>query len=146
MLSLVQIEQDLTSAMKSRDQITVGTLRGLKTRIQNEKVSKMRDLEAEEVVALIRSEVKRRKEAAGAFEAAGRTELAEKELEESKVLEKYLPAQLSEEEILSLVEQVVAENAFTAQDFGKAMGVLKSKVGQTADGTLLAKVLKEKLK
>jgi len=132
--------------MKAKDQTTVDTLRGLKVRLQNEKISKMHDLSAEDIVALVKSEIKRRKEAAESFTAGNRAEMAEKELAEVQILQKYLPAQMSETEIISIIEEVLASNSFTAADFGKAMGAVKAKVGQNADGAVVAKLLKEKLK
>jgi len=146
MLSLQQIESDLTAAMKAKNQIAVDTLRGLKVRLQNEKISKMRDLEEADIVALVKSEIKRRKEAAESFTAGGRAEMAEKELAEAKILENYMPAQMSEQELSKIIDEVIAGNSFTSADFGKAMGALKSKVGQSADGGLMARLLKEKLK
>jgi uncharacterized protein len=146
MLSLSQIEAELIEAIKAKDQLTVDTLRGLKTRIQNEKISKMKDLEEADVVALVRSEVKRRKDAIEAFKAGNRPELADKELQEAKILERYLPAQMSEEQLRAVVDQAVAENNFAAKDFGAAMGKLKTRLGAQADGAMLARLLKEKLK
>jgi uncharacterized protein len=156
MISLQQIETDLVAAMKAKEQLAVETLRGLKTRIQNEKVAKMsrgagsasggNDLGESEIIALIRSEVKRRREAAESFKSGNRAELMEKELKEAMILEKYLPAQMSEADLYSLIEKTVAENSYTAKDFGPAMGKLKVQVGDKADGALLAKLLKEKLK
>lgn len=146
MISLETIEQDLTSAMKAKDSSLVQTLRALKTRLQNEKVAKMKELSEEEVTALIRSEVKRRKEAAEAFKAGGRQEQADAELHEASLLERYLPAQLSEEEVAATLDRIIGENGFTAADFGKAMGIARGQMGQVADGAVLARILKEKLK
>ena len=146
MLSLSQIEQDLTQAIKARDQIAVDTLRGLKTRVQNEKIAKMRDLSETDLVALVRSEVKKRKEAAEVYQKGGRQELADKELREALILEKYLPLQMAEEQLIPLIEKTVAENNFSAKDFGAAMGRLKKEIGDKADGAVIAKLLKEKLK
>jgi len=147
MISQQQIEQDLVVAMKAKDQLTVETLRGLKTRVQNEKVAKMKDtLEEADLVALIRSEVKRRKEAAKTYQDGARPELAEKEMAESAILEKYLPQQMGEAQLTELIEKAIAENNFIAKDFGMAMGKLKAAAGPTADGAMLAKILKEKLK
>jgi uncharacterized protein YqeY len=147
MISLKQIETDLVTAMKAKDAVAVDVLRGLKTRVQNEKVSKIKDeLSEDEILALIRSEVKRRKEAAAGFEQGGNAEAAQKELKEAEILQKYLPAQMSEEAVIKLADEVLSAGAFTAADFGKAMGALKAKAGNSADGALLAKVLKEKLK
>lgn len=146
MLSLEQIETDLKEAMKAKDQTAVDVLRGLKTRFQNEKISKMRDLTEEDLLALVRSEVKRRKEAAASYNTGGRQELEENELKQAEVLGKYLPQQMSEEELSVLIEKTLAEGSFTAKDFGAVMGKIKGIVGGNADGALLAKLLKEKLK
>ncbi len=160
MISLQQIETDLTTAIKARDQMAADVLRGLKTRIQNEKTAARRrpdpalnageaslgDLSETEIVALIRSEVKKRKEAATSYENGGRKELAEKENREAEILQKYLPQQMSEEELSALLDKTILENGFSAKDFGQAMGKIKSAVGDKADGATLAKLLKEKLK
>lgn len=154
MLDLKQIETDMIAAMKSKDSVAVDVLRGLKTRIQNEKVSAARsergdaptELTEDEISALIRSEIKKRKEAAAAFEQGGNMESKDKELKEAQILSKYLPAQMSEEEIGKLAEEVISSGSFGTADFGKAMGALKARAGNNADGATLAKVLKEKLK
>lgn len=146
MISLQQIEQDLTSALKARNQLLADTLRGLKNRIMNEKISKMKDLEDADMVALVKSEIKRRKEASQAFLDGNRPELSAKELEEAKILEQYLPPQMSESQAGELVDKIISENGFSAKDFGQAMGKLKAAAGQQVDGALLAKLLKEKLK
>ncbi len=146
MLSLEQIEKDLSAAMKGKNQLAVETLRGLKTRVQNEKIAKMANLSETDMLALVRSEVKRRKEAAQTYQSGGRGELAQKELDEASVLEKYLPQSMPEEQLVELAGQVIMENNFTAKDFGQAMAKLKSKLGPAADGATLARILKEKLK
>jgi uncharacterized protein YqeY len=159
MISLKQIESDLVTAMKAKDQLSVGVLRGLKTRIQNEKAAKGRpealtegsipgskELTEEEILALVRSEIKKRKEAAAGFERGGNAESSQKELQEAEILGKFLPPQMSEEEIAKMAEEIIASGGFKAQDFGKAMGALKAKAGSNADGAVLAKILKEKLK
>jgi uncharacterized protein YqeY len=145
MLNLSQIESDLTDAIKSRNPVSVDTLRGLKTRIQNEKIAKQKDLEESDVLALIRNEVKRRRESATAFEQGGRKELAEKELLEVEVLQKYLPPEMSEEQISTKVEEIMAGGEYSEKDFGQLMGKLKAALPE-ADGAVLAKILKEKLK
>lgn len=146
MISLNQIETELKESMKTKNQLLVEVLRGLKTRIMNEQIAKSKELAEEEILVLIKSEVKRRKEAAESFKNGNRPELAEKELTEASFLEKYLPPQMSEADITQLVDAIISENNLTAKDFGKAMGLLKVKVGQSADGSILSKILKEKLK
>ena len=146
MVSLPQIEQDLILALKAKDSTVANTLRGLKVRIQNEKISKMRDLTDEEIVSLVKSEVKRRKEAAESFVTGLRPEQAEKEHAEASILEKYLPLQMTEQEISTMLDSIIIENNFISTDFGKAMGVFKGRAGQNADSGVAARILKEKLK
>ena len=159
MISKQQVEQDLITAMKAKDQLTVEVLRGLKTRIQNEMTAARgrpeqsegsntgsKDLPENDIIALVKNEVKRRKESAETYKNGGRAELAEKESSEAKILEKYLPEQMSEEQINQVIGEVLSSGAFTQADFGKAMGQVKAKVGNNADGALVAKLLKEKLK
>lgn len=146
MINLELIETNIKEALKARDSLTANTLRGLKVRIQNEKIAKLKDLSESDIVALIRSEVKRRKESATAFKDGGRQEMAEKELAEAGVLEKYLPAQMSEAQILEVIEKLITENNFVAKDFGVVMGKVKAAVGDKADGGTVARLLKEKLK
>lgn len=145
-LSLSQIEELLTTNLKAKNQIAVDTLRGLKTRITNEQIAKGSELTSDEILALVKSESKRRKEAAEAFTTGGRTDAAAKEMQEAEVLAQFLPEQVSEQEIATFVDQKIASESWVAADFGKAMGVLKQQYGTSADGGLLAKILKEKLK
>jgi len=141
-----KINEDLQSAIKAREQIVVDVLRGLKARIQTQEKAKGEDIGEEDAIKLVFSEMKRRKESEESFAAGGREEMAEKEKKEAKILEQYLPKQLSEEELGGIVGKVIEENGFIAKDFGKAMGMLKVKVGVKAQGAVLAKILKEKLK
>lgn len=144
-LSMQVIEAKLTEALKAKNQIAVDTLRGLKTRITNEQINKGDALTSDEVLALVKSEAKRRKEAVDAFTAGGRTEAAEKEAAELEVLSEFLPEQLSEEQVAAKIDEAISANSWTAADFGKAMGSLKQEFGNSADGALVAKLLKAKL-
>ena len=145
MINLSEVEVALQTAVKARDQIAADTLRALKTRIQNDKISKGSELTEAEILSLVQSEAKRRKEAALAFRDAGRAEAADKEEAELAVLAKFLPEQVSEEEIAKVIDSKISENSWAAKDFGAAMGQLKGHFGNTADGALIAKLLKEKL-
>jgi len=146
MANLADIESDTHAALKARDSLAADTLRGLKTRIQNEQIAQGHELSEEEVTALVASEVKRRKEAATAFTAGSRPELAEKELAEAKILQKYLPAQVDEAEIRKVAQEMTAASGWkNKKDFGPAMAALKAKFGATADSGILAKVLQELL-
>lgn len=148
MISLTQIESDLKDALKAKDSVKADTLRGLKTRIQNAQTAAGHEgeLSEPEIVALVRSEVKRRKEAAESFKAGSRAEMAEKELREAEILQKYLPAQMPEDQLAALIEKTIAEMNATAADFGKVMGKLKGELKDSVDGGTLARILKEKLK
>ncbi len=144
MATLAEIESDVHAALKSRDTVAADTLRGLKTRVQNEQIAQGHELSEDEIMALVFSEVKRRKEAAIAFTEGGRAELAEKELAEAQILQKYLPAQADESEIRKTAQQMAQESGWsTKKDFGPAMAALKAKYGASADSSVLAKVLQE---
>jgi uncharacterized protein len=143
MVTLLTIEADLTEALKARDSVRVDTLRGLKTRIQNEQIAKGRVLEDTELISLVRSEVKRRREAVESFSAGGRPELADKEKTEAEILSIYLPKGPSETAIVAAIEQLITDGATQAQ-FGPAMGKLKA-LFPDADGGALSRLLKEKL-
>lgn len=144
-LSMQVIEAKLTEALKAKNQIAVDTLRGLKTRITNEQINKGDALTSDEILALVKSEAKRRKEAVDAFTAGGRSEAAAKETAELDVLSQFLPEQMSEEQVASKIDEAISANGWTQADFGKAMGALKAEFGNNADGALVAKVLKAKL-
>lgn len=145
MVNLSAVEAALKEALKARDSITVETLRALKTRIQNEQIYKGSELTEADVLALVQSEAKRRKEAGFAFREGGRAEAADKEEAELKVLSAFLPEQVSEQEIEAFIDSKLSGNSWTSKDFGTAMGALKAHFGNTADGATVAKILKQKL-
>ena len=145
MVTLAAVETALTTALKARDAITVETLRGLKTRIQNETIAKGSDLTDSELLALVQSEAKRRKEAAIAFRDGNRPEAADKEEAELAVLATFLPEQVSEADVTAVIDAKIAEAGWTKVDFGAAMGALKAHFGSTADGGTISNILKQKL-
>jgi uncharacterized protein YqeY len=145
MVNLSAVETALQAAVKARDQIAADTLRALKTRIQNEQISKGSELSEADVLVLVQSEAKRRKEAALAFRDGGRAEAADKEESELKVLAVFLPEQVSDEEIEKAIDAKLAENSWTTKDFGAAMGAMKAHFGSNADGATVARILKQKL-
>lgn len=144
-LSLVEVENLLKTNLKEKNQIAVDTLRGLKTRIQNEQIAVGHELSSDEILKLVQSEAKRRKEAITAFADAGRAEAASKEQQELDVLAQFLPEQISETEIADYISAQISEQGWTSADFGKAMGALKGHFGNNADGATVSKILKEKL-
>jgi len=144
-----KLEQDIKQAMLSGDKTLVTTLRGLKSAILNVEVAQgIRDtgLPDEEVVTLFAKEAKKRQESADLYVQGGNQEKAEAELTEKKVIEGYLPAQLSEEEILKLVDEAIAATgANSPAQMGQVIGMVKQKTGAAADGGVIARLAKEKL-
>lgn len=143
-----QISTDLTAAMKSRDTQAVATLRMVLAAIKNARVAEGHSGEVtdEEVVDLVAREAKRRTEAAEAFEAAGREDLAAKERGELEVLRRYLPAELGEAELAGIVDEAVASTgASTPADLGKVMSVVMPRVKGRADGKRVNALVRERL-
>ena len=146
---LEQIQQDLKEAQLGRDEVKVSTLRLLLSEIHNKEISKgppVGGLTDEDIVVIIQREVKKRKEAAAGFRAGLREEQAQREELEAKILEEYLPAQISNEELTELVDQSIKElGATTLADMGKVMGTVMSKVKGRADGNIVSSIVKERL-
>jgi uncharacterized protein YqeY len=140
-----QIENDLKEALKAKDQLRADTLRMLKSRLKNEEIAKQKEFSEEEIMPLIQSEIKRRKDSVEAYKQGNRQELADKEQKEIDILQKYLPEQLSEDEVRKIIAQALTDQALTAADFGKAMAQVMPKLKGKADGALVSKLLKEKL-
>ena len=143
-----QLKSDLTAAMKGRDELTTATLRMLLTAVSTEEVSgtSARELTDDEVQKLISREAKKRREAAEAFEGAGRTEQAKRELDEETVLNRYLPSQLDDAELAALVADAVRESGATEQrQLGQVMKVLTPKVAGRADGKRVSQEVRRQL-
>ena len=142
------VQDDLTSAIRGRDQVRAGTLRLALTAITNEEVSgtSARELTDDEVLKVLAKEAKKRKEAATAYTDAGRPELAAKEEAEYAVLEAYLPAQLSDAELEQLVAAAVEETGATGMpQMGQVMKAAQARVAGRADGGRVAAVVKAAL-
>lgn len=143
-----QIQTDLTTAMKARDELRVAVLRMAMAAIKEAAVSgaEARTLSDDEVVALLGKEAKRREEAAEAFAAAGRDESAARELAERDVLAGYLPAPMSDEELAALVDEALAEGGFDSPaQMGLAMKAAMAKVDGRADGKAVSALVKARL-
>lgn len=149
-----KIKNDLSKALKEGDQIALSTLRLILASISNKEIEKKfkekivgeADLTDEEIISVISSEAKRRREAALEFEKAGRKELAEKEAAELKVILAYLPEQLSEEKVRGIAEEAVKKTgASSLKDMGKVMAELAPKVKGRADGSEVSRIVKELL-
>ncbi|MBU3942539.1 GatB/YqeY domain-containing protein, partial [Patescibacteria group bacterium] len=138
-----KIKEELNLAIKSKDETVRSTLRMLLASIQGKEKEKQykekRGLTQEEIIDIISSEAKKRKDSINEFKKGGRQDLVDKEKAELEVLQKYLPEQMSEEEIKKLVEETIREvSAETMQDFGKIMGPLMPKLKGKADGNLVS--------
>jgi len=145
---LDRIKVDLTAAMKQRDSVTVSTLRMLLADAKRALVDgpKRETLTDEEVILLVQRGIKRRREAIEQYEKASRTELAEQEAAEMKVLQAYLPQQLSPEEIEAIVDQVIADTgASTKRDMGAVMGAVMGQHKGQVDGKVVQQIVSGKL-
>jgi len=142
-----RVAQDITAAMKARDQASLSALRMLKAAIMNKGVEKGRDLEDAEVLQVVSSLVKQRRDSIEQFSKAGRTDLADKETGEIAVLERYLPPAASAEEIDAAVAAAIAESGATSpRDMGKVMKAVMPKLaGKNADGRTINDAVRRKL-
>ena len=143
-----QLQEDLNTALKAGDKITVEALRMVKAAIMKLEVSGKEKKEAsdEEVQQIITKELKQRKDSIEQFRAGNRPELAEKEEAEMKVIQKYLPQQMSEEELRTLIsDALTTTGATSSSDMGKVMGALIPKIKGRADGALVNKLVQELL-
>jgi uncharacterized protein len=145
-----QIEADLRTAMKARDKARTSALRmviaALKNRATADGLSPQGRLDDEVVEKVLATEVKRRREAAAAFEAGGRDESAASELAEAEIYEAYLPEQLSDEELTSIVDEAIAETgAESPKEMGQVMKAAMAKVEGRADGSRVSALVKARL-
>jgi uncharacterized protein YqeY len=145
-----RLRADLTTAMKARDEVRSSTIRMVLTAITNAEVAgkEARQLSDDEVVGVLSSEAKKRREAAEAFADAGRAASAEKERAEAEVIADYLPAQLGPDEIAALVTEAVEATGARGEGMramGKVMGVLQPKVRGRADGGAVAAEVRKQL-
>jgi uncharacterized protein len=140
------ISNDMRDAMKAREPVRVGALRMLMAAVKNTEVEKLHELSDDEVLEVIAREAKRRRESIDAFEKGGRTDLVDKESGELAVLEAYLPAKLTDEELASLVDQAIAETgASTPKQMGEVMKALMPKLRGRADGAQVSSMVKARL-
>jgi hypothetical protein len=156
-----KIDQDFKEAFKSKNESQLSTLRLLLAALKNkevekrtrlskseaiEKLEELSRLSEEEIIEVISSEIKKRRDAAEQYKKGSRPELAAKEEEEIIVLTVYLPEQLGEEELTRIIKAAIAETgASSPKDMGRLMGALMPKVKGKADGSLVSKIVKEQL-
>lgn len=143
-----RIRADINNAMRAKDQVRLRALRMALTSIQNEEVSgtTAKELSDEEVVKILTREAKKRREAAEAFETAGRADSAADERAEGEVLAEYLPAQLSDEELTKLVAAAIAETGASGMPaMGKVMKIVTPQIAGRAEGGRVAAEVKRQL-
>ena len=143
-----QLRTDLTTAMKSRDELRTATLRMALAAVSAEEVAgkEARTLSDDEVEGVLRREAKKRREAAEAFAGAGRTEQAERERAEGDVLAGYLPAQMEDADLAALVADVITQTGASGmKDMGKVMGAANKAVAGRAEGSRVAAEVRRQL-
>jgi len=143
-----KLQNDLTEAMRARDEVRSSTIRMVLTAIKNEEVSgkEARDLSDAEVITVLSREAKKRREAAEAFEQAGANDRAANEKAEGVIIAEYLPAQLSEAELKVLIASAIAETGATGpQQMGLVMKSIQPKIAGRADGGIVSSLVKAAL-
>ena len=143
-----RLHADLNTAMKARDELTLATLRMALTAVTTEEVAgkAARELSDDEVLTVLTREGKKRREAAEAYDQAQRPELAARERAEGEVLERYLPAQLGDDEIAELVRAAIAETGASGpRDMGAVMKIVQPQVAGRADGKRVSTEVRNQL-
>lgn len=141
-----KIINDIKEAMKSQDKEKLSVLRMVKGAIQLEEINKKQELDNNDVIAVIAKQIKTRKESIVEFEKGNRNDLIEKTQSEIKILEAYMPEQLSEEEINKVINEAIeVVNPQAPSDMGKVMGIVTPKLKGRADMSLVSKLVKEKI-
>jgi len=141
-----KIRHDLTTAMKAGDGVRVSVLRMLMSDIHNDEIERRRALQMDDAARIVRKMSRQRRESIKEFSRGGRADLVKKEEEELRILQEYAPKMMEEEEIEKYVEEVVAEQgASELKDLGRVMAVLMPKLSGKAEGSLVNRVVREKL-
>lgn len=142
-----QLMADIKSAMKNKESEKLATLRFLHSAIKNKEIdSRPKELTEEDLLSVVKKAVKQRKEAIEQFQTAGRQDLVDKESSELKILSEYLPAQLSSEQVASIVDEVVAAlGANSMKQMGAVMKEVMAKTNGAADNKLISQLIKDKL-
>ena len=141
-----QITEDMKAAMRAKDSSRLSTIRLLLAAIKQREVDERVTLDDAQIVGLIDKQIKQRKDSVAAFQAAGRSDLVDKESAEQRVLEAYLPQRLTAEEITATVARIVAASGASGPaDMGKVMGAAKSELAGKADMGLVSAAVKTAL-
>jgi hypothetical protein len=141
-----QLIEAMKTAMKARESLRLNAIRLIRTAIKNREIDERRALDDQEVIGVLSTLVKQRKESAQVYREGGRPELAEKEEQELAIIQEFLPTQLGEEEIRAIIEAAVSETgAASMKDMGKVMKVVTGKTLGRADGRLVSELVKARL-
>ncbi len=142
-----QLNSDLKDAMKARDKVRLGVIRGLKSQIMNAEVDNgNQKLTDDQINSVVMKEIKQQKESLAEFQKANRDDLAKDQAAKLKIAEEYAPKQLSEAEIEKVVTDTIDQlHAESMADFGKVMGAIMPKVKGQADGSIINKLVKKQL-
>lgn len=142
----LQITEDMKAAMRAKDSARLGAIRLLQAAIKQREVDERIELNDADVITVIEKMLKQRRDSIAAYESANRTDLADVEKYEVSVLQEYLPQQLTEAEILSILDQVVADTgAADVKDMGKVMAAIKPLVAGKADMGKISGLIKTRL-
>jgi len=143
---LQTLQEEMKQALKAKDTLKLSVIRMLISEIKKVQIDTKKDLSDEEIIQVIQKYAKQRKESIKQYRDAGREDLAQKEEKELEIVSKFLPKQLSEDEIVKIVEQAIVETgASSMKDMGKVMKIVMEKVKGRADGSVVSKIVKEKL-
>jgi len=141
-----KIQEDMKTAMRAQDKERLATIRLILAALKQREVDERIVLSDEQILATLNKMIKQRRDSIAQFESGNRPDLAKKEADEITVIQCYLPAQLSEHEVMAAVTAAIAESgASSAKDMGKVMGILKTKLQGKADMTLVSAKVKEHL-
>jgi uncharacterized protein YqeY len=137
---------DMKAAMKAGDKLRLETIRGIRAQMKNSEIDKGQPLTDDDEIQVLLSAAKRRRESIEQFRLGNRLDRAAEEEKELEIIKEYLPQQMSEEEISTLVNQIVQEvNASSSSDMGKVMGKLMPQVKGRADGKTVQRIVQQKL-
>ena len=138
-----KLNEEMVAAAKSKDKIRLSAIRMLKTALHNKEINLMRPLNESEVLQVLSSMIKQRKDSIEQFAKGGRTDLVEKEEAELKVVQEFMPAQMSDDEVDSLIKKAIEEaGAVSVKEMGKVMKILMPKLTGTADGKMVGEKVK----
>ena len=141
-----KLRKDINKALKEKDDVRLSTLKMLSSALHNAKIEKRDDLNKEEELVVVKKEAKKRKDAIEAYKKGGAKDRAKREEEELKILQEFLPEEMTDSELEKLVNESISEvKAESMADVGKTMGSVMAKVKGQADGTRVSAMVKEKL-